>query len=149
MINCYEREVTMIRVLLADDEPVMRAVLREVFDADDRFAVVAAVGSGPEAVLAAQATAPDVVLLDERMPGGGVEAAEALREQGVPSTVVFLSGRMEPSLVARMLRAGARGAIAKGDVGAALPDLVERCVRGEVILATPSAAEGLRLYAGG
>lgn len=138
----------MIRVLVADDEPVVRGALSEVFEADDRFVVVGAVGSGPEAVQTARTAAPDVVLLDERMPGGGVEAAESLREEGVPATVVFLSGRMEPSLVARMLRAGARGVIAKGDVGGALTDLVERCVRGEVILATPSAAEGLRLYGG-
>jgi DNA-binding NarL/FixJ family response regulator len=137
-----------IRVVVADDDVEVAAALCAVFEADDRFEVAAAVHTGGDAIEVLRDGRPATLLLDVGMPGGGVVAAAHINDLGLPVTVVALTAQADAALVAAMVRVGARGVLLKGRAGRALPDLVERCSNGQVILATPAAAEGIRLLLG-
>lgn len=133
-------------MLVADDDPVFRAALRDVLAEDDRFLVVAerATGHGLGRVVAD--TRADLVLVDVRMPSGGVAAvtsALAARSVGGP-VVVGLSGETSAVAVAAMFGAGATGFIAKGATGPDLPDLLARCAAGERVLGVPAAEVAVR-----
>lgn len=136
-----------IRVVVADDDAGVRSALCAVLEDDHRFSVVGEAGNGPEAVVVAALERPDVVLVDVRMPGDGVEAARAIRAANERVTIVAVTASADANLVARMLVAGAHGVLVKGRLGD-FADLVARCHAGEIVLATPAAAEGLRVYAG-
>src|SRR5207342_127456 len=140
--------MSRIRVVIADDDVGIRSALEDVLDDDPRFNVVGSVATGGELRALVRSVAPDVALLDIRMPGGGPEAARALLEDGLssgrrPLVVIAVSAHTGVANVVSMLRAGAVGYLAKGRL-AALPDLVARCADGEVMLAVPGAAEALR-----
>jgi two-component system nitrate/nitrite response regulator NarL len=140
-----------IRVAIADDDAGIRSALSDVLSADPRFDVVGTVANGDDLCRLVGDVAPDVVLLDVRMPGGGAIAAETLR--ACPSAtgvhgpaVIAVSAITGAATVVSLLRAGAVGYLAKGRLSA-LPDMVARCAAGEVVLAVPSAAEALRRLA--
>lgn len=141
----------MIRVLIGDDDDTFREALTDVLGADARFEIVGTAASGTELVGLAAVAAADIALIDVRMPSGGVWAASALSDPDAawaPLTVVAVSADTGAGTVASMLRAGATGYLAKGSVGAQLPDLVARCASGEAILAVPGSAEALRRLIG-
>ncbi|MCE6996581.1 response regulator transcription factor [Saccharothrix sp. S26] len=104
----------MIRVLLADDEAMVRAGVKAILDTDPGIEVVAEATDGREAVDLARTHQPDVVLLDIRMPRlDGLAAAAELR-QTVPGTaVVMLTTFDEDEYVARALGDGANGFLLK------------------------------------
>ena len=83
-----------IRVAIADDDAGIRSALADVLAADPRFAVVGAAATGEELCRLVRSVAADVVLLDVRMPGGGVDAARALR------TCSPVSGARPPAVIA-------------------------------------------------
>jgi len=132
-----------IKVVVADDDARVRGALIALLRTDRRFAVVAELSDGTTLVETVRRTEPDVVLLDVRMPGGGVEAARAL-QAGPPVVIVAISAEISAPVVAEMVRAGANGYLAKGHLGADLPESVVRCVNGEVLLAVPTASQALR-----
>ena len=134
----------VIRVLLVDDDDDVRAALTEVIEDDPRFEVVAAGRDAPDAVRLAQEHRPDLVLLDVRMPGGGVAAARALRKGSPDGVLVGVSAHADAATVEQMVRAGVVGFFTKGQLGADLPDQLHLCVRGHVVLATDTAALALR-----
>lgn len=81
-----------IRVLLVDDEPLVRCGLRMRLGSEPDFEVVGEASSGEEAIRLANELRPDVVLLDVRMPGmGGLRAAQALSMGGAHTQVVMLT----------------------------------------------------------
>ena len=85
-------EVLMIRVLLVDDQAVVRRALRVRFHLEPDLEVVGEASTGSEALTLAQALTPDVVLMDIQMPGmDGIEATAALRRVVPQSVVVILS----------------------------------------------------------
>ena len=133
-----------IRVVVADDDEMVRTVLSEVMAGDPRFTVVGEAADGIEVLDVVARSGADVVLLDVRMPSGGATAARALLRQGLPVVVVAVSAETSPDTITSLLRAGVRGYLAKGRLGSQLPDLVARCLAGEVILAVPTAAHALR-----
>ena len=103
-----------LRVVLADDEPLVRAGLAGIIETDDGVRVVAQVSSGEEALAAVRAHRPDVVLLDVRMGAmGGLEAlAEIRRSPGsLPCLMVTTFG--EDEYVAEAIRLGADGFVLK------------------------------------
>lgn len=122
------------RLVLADDDEDVLDALASVFESDERFTVVTSVGSGDAAQLAVREQPIDAVLLDARMPGGGVEAARAILDLRPTLCVVVLSARLENSLVDELLNLGVRGILHKGRVGGCLPSLLARCVAGEVVV---------------
>jgi DNA-binding NarL/FixJ family response regulator len=122
----------MIRVLVVDDQEMMRAGFRTILEAQGDIAVVAEAGDGAAAIEAAQRTHPDVVLMDIRMPRmDGIEATRRLRDQ----RVVILTTFDHDEYIVEGLRAGASGFLLKD----APPEELIRAVRvvaaGDALLA--------------
>lgn len=104
----------MIRVLLVDDQTLVRQGIRSLLGLAEDVEVVAEAEDGMTALAAVREHAPDVVLLDLRMPRhDGIWALEALRESGDATPVLVLTTFDDDELVLRALRAGARGYLLK------------------------------------
>jgi DNA-binding NarL/FixJ family response regulator len=129
-----------IRILLVDDQRLMREGLRILLELESDLEVVGEVENG-EAVLEAYADLePDVVLMDVRMPGmDGVEATWRLRERWPEARVVILTTFDDDEYVFEGLRAGARGYLLKDVSGQDLAEAV-RTVAGGGALIEPSVA---------
>lgn len=107
-------EVPMIRVLLVDDQAVVRRALRVRFHLEPDLRVVGEASSGSEALTLAQTLSPDVVLMDIRMPGmDGIEATAALRRVVPQSAVVILSIYDDAQIRGRAQAAGAAALVEK------------------------------------
>lgn len=104
----------MIRVVIADDQPMMRAGFKAVLEATGDIQVVAEAGTGAEAVRAATEHAPDVVLMDIRMPGmDGIEATQIITASDTRARVLMLTTFDDDDYVYGALRAGASGFLVK------------------------------------
>ncbi len=104
----------MIRVLLADDQALVRAGFRMILRAEPDIEVVGEAGDGREAVALAKSLAPEVVLMDIRMPDlDGVEAARRIAAAGDPPQVLMLTTFDLDEYVYEALRAGASGFLLK------------------------------------
>ena len=133
----------MIRVLLADDHPVVREGLRGMLAAEQGIAVVAEAASGAEAVAMAATHRPDVVLMDLRMPhGDGVEATAAILDATPGARIVVLTTYETDADIVRAVEAGAVGYLLKDATTAALGNAIRAAARGETVLA-PSVAQRL------
>ncbi|WBB67263.1 response regulator transcription factor [Micromonospora sp. WMMD812] len=103
-----------VRVLLADDQPLVRAGLRVLITDAPDLDVVGEAGSGAEAIRLARDLAPDVVLMDLRMPGtDGIQATRAITAHGGPTRVLVLTTFDDDEHVHGALRAGASGFLVK------------------------------------
>ncbi|GIJ21394.1 response regulator [Micromonospora lutea] len=103
-----------IRVLLADDQPLVRAGLRVLITDVPDMAVVGEAGTGAEAVRLAREMVPDVVLMDLRMPGtDGIQATRTITDSGGPVRVLVLTTFDDDEHVHAALRAGASGFLVK------------------------------------
>lgn len=132
-----------IRLLIADDHPIVRDGLRGIFDADPGVDVVGEAEDGARAVALAVALEPDVVLMDLRMPGtDGVTAIRELTTRGVPSRVLVLTTYDTDSDVLPAIEAGATGYLLKDAHADELSRAVRAAARGESVLA-PSVATKL------
>jgi len=133
-----------IRILVADDHPVVRDGIRGMLERDERIAVVGEAGNGPEAVALVRATDPDLVLMDLRMPGGdGVSAIRELRAANPtrPRILVLTTYDTDRDIHAA-IDAGADGYLLKATSRTELVDAVVRAAAGQSVLA-PSAARSL------
>ncbi len=137
-----------IRLLLADDQALVRGALTALLDLERDLTVVAQVGRGDEVLPAAREHAAHVALLDVEMPGGdGITAAAALRS-GYPacrSLIVTTFGR--PGYLRRALAAGASGFIVKDTPAEQLADAVRRVHRGLRVVDPDLAVESLTVGA--
>lgn len=134
----------MIRLLLADDQALVRGALAALLDLEPDIEVVAQVGRGDEVVAAAREHGAEVCLLDIEMPGlTGIEAAQVLRRElpGVRSLIVTTFGR--PGYVRRALDAGAGGFVVKDTPARQLADAVRRVHAGLRVVDPDLAAESL------
>ncbi|MFI6681508.1 response regulator transcription factor [Kribbella sp. NPDC050470] len=133
-----------IRLLIADDQALVRGALAALLDLETDLEVVSEVGRGDEVIEAARATKPDVALLDVEMPGlDGIEAAAALRSAvpGVRILMVTTFGR--PGYLRRAMEAGAAGFVVKDTPAAQLADAVRRVHQGLRVVDPSLAAETL------
>jgi DNA-binding NarL/FixJ family response regulator/EAL domain-containing protein (putative c-di-GMP-specific phosphodiesterase class I) len=101
------------RVLLVDDNPGLLGELIAVIEAEPGFEVVGSTAVASEAVSLATFHQPHVALIDWRTPGGGIDVVAEIRERSPATQVVGISIHRHPQIVMAMLRAGARGFIAK------------------------------------
>jgi DNA-binding NarL/FixJ family response regulator len=121
-----------LRVVIADDQPMMRAGFKAVLEATGNIEVVAEAGTGEEAVLAARRHDPDVVLMDIRMPGlDGIEATRRLPGHRVLILTTF--GLDE--YIIEALRAGASGFLLKDAPTQEVVDAVRAVAAGDAVLA--------------
>jgi DNA-binding NarL/FixJ family response regulator len=103
-----------IRVILADDQPLVRAGLRRMIEQTADIDVAGEAGTGAEAVRLARDTSPDVVLMDIRMPGmDGIEATQLITGGGMNAHVLVLTTFDDDDYVYGALRAGASGFLVK------------------------------------
>jgi DNA-binding NarL/FixJ family response regulator len=130
----------MIRVLIADDHPVVRQGLRTFLGVQDDIEVVGEASDGPEVVSQAEALDPDVILLDLKMPGGdGLAALGELRERGVRARVLVLTSAGERTRVLPVVRAGAAGYLYKDVDPNALVQAIRAVHDGNVLFAQEAA----------
>ncbi|WP_442907603.1 response regulator [Kineococcus sp. G2] len=123
-----------VRVLLVDDDPLVRSALRMVLGGPDDLEVVGEAADGEEAVALAAATAPDVALVDVRMPRrDGISAAREITAAGA-TRVVVLTTFGEDEAVLAALRAGADGFLLKDTPPAEIVAAVRRAAAGEPVL---------------
>ncbi|NJP42817.1 response regulator [Actinacidiphila epipremni] len=131
----------MIRILLADDHPVVREGLRAMLEAEADLEVVGEASSGPQAEAQAAALTPDIVLMDLRMPGGGgVDSIVRMTAAGLPCRVIVLTTYETDGDILRAVEAGAAGYLLKDLARGELADAVRAAARGETVLAPTVAA---------
>ena len=133
-----------ISVMLADDQALFREGLRAVLSVQAGLCVVAEAANGKEAVAGARKWAPQVVLMDLRMPVmDGVEATRKLRETSPNSQVIVLTTFDDDEQVFDALRAGALGYLLKDAPPARLVEAIHAAARGESFLQPSIAAKVL------
>jgi len=137
----------MIRVLLVDDQELVRTGLRGILREAFGFAVVGECADGGEVVAAVEATAPDVVLMDVRMPfTDGVQATTRLRQRADSPPVLALTTFDDDEALAGMLRAGASGFVLKGVPAEDLQRAVQVVAGGGAWLDPAVTARVLAIY---
>jgi DNA-binding NarL/FixJ family response regulator len=133
----------MIRVLIADDQSLVRAGLRSLLDGEPDLVVVGEAGDGRQAVDAATTLSPDVVLMDIRMPVlDGIAAARELADRGSPAKVLMLTTYDLDEYLFSALRAGAAGFLLKDTTAESLAAGVRTVAAGDGLLA-PTATKRL------
>jgi DNA-binding NarL/FixJ family response regulator len=132
-----------IRLLIADDHPVVRDGLSNMFARDPEFEVLGEAADGSEAVRLAQALQPDVILMDLRMPRmDGLTAITELARRGIPARVLVLTTYDTDSHVLPAIEAGATGYLLKDAPRDDLLRAVRAAAHGEAVL-SPSVAARL------
>ncbi|MEU2755863.1 MULTISPECIES: response regulator transcription factor [Streptomyces] len=133
-----------VRVLLAEDQGMMRGALALLLGMEPDLEVVAQVGSGDEVLSAAREQRPDVALLDIEMPGlSGLEAAALLRDQVPGCRVLMVTTFGRPGYLRRAMDAGAAGFVVKDGPVDELAEAVRRVLRGETVIDPALAAAAL------
>lgn len=138
-----------IRVLLVDDEPLLRRSLRIAIDHEDGLEAVGEAATGEEAIAQSRALPPDVVLMDIRMPGGnGIEATRAITDDAeLQGTKVIVLTMFElDEYVYGALRAGASAFLLKDATPERLVDAIRRVHAGESLFAPQVMARLVEHY---
>jgi DNA-binding NarL/FixJ family response regulator len=141
----------MIRLLIADDHPLVRHALTQLLGAVDDIDVVASTADGREAVATALEASPDVVLMDLEMPElNGIEATRALKAAGSPARVVILTTFSDRARIMGALDAGALGYLLKDAEPEEIIRGVRAAAKGDSPLAPRAAREMIteRAHAG-
>jgi EAL domain-containing protein (putative c-di-GMP-specific phosphodiesterase class I)/CheY-like chemotaxis protein len=120
-----------IRVLIAEDEPSVRAALAALIEAEAGLKLVGAVGDADAAIASATTLLPDVAIVDVGMPGGGgARAAREIRRHSPATKVLALSASDDRATVLEMLEAGVVGYLVKGGSVAAILESIEQVADG-------------------
>jgi two-component system, NarL family, response regulator DesR len=135
---------TPIRVLLADDEHLIRLALAQMLDLEDDLSVVAEAATGDEAVAMAIKESVDVAVLDLQMPGlDGIAVAERLSDQLPGCGAVIVTSHGRPGHLKRALSAGVRGFLPKTTSAVTLADVVRKVHAGGRHVDPELAAEAI------
>lgn len=136
----------MIRVVLADDEDLLRSALASLLALEDDIDIVAQARDGDEAVRLVAEHRPEAVLLDLEMPGrDGVSAAEAIVSDAGGPRVVLVTRHARPGVLTRALKAGVHGFLPKSTPAERLADVIRAVVAGERYVDPTIAAQALTL----
>jgi two-component system, NarL family, response regulator DesR len=134
----------MIRVLLAEDQAMVRGALAALLELEGDIQIVAQVGRADEVVAQALATQPDVALLDIEMPGGdGLEAAASLRQALPTCRTLILTTFGRPGYLRRAMESGAVGFLLKDAPATQLATAIRRAIAGERIVDPTLASAAL------
>jgi two-component system response regulator DesR len=133
-----------VRVLLAEDQAMVRGALSALLSLEDDIEIVAEASRGDEVLPAALNTLPDVALLDIEMPGGdGLEAAAVLHERLPSCLVVILTTFGRSGYLRRAMESGAVGFLLKDAPASELAEAIRRAVKGERVVDPALAAAAL------
>ena len=133
-----------IRVLLAEDQAMIREALAALLSFEDDIEVVAQVGRGDEVTPAALASKPDVALLDIEMPGmDGLTAAAALSQASPGTKIVILTTFGRPGYLRRAMEAGASGFVVKDSPADRLARTIRQVLSGQRVIDPELAAAAL------
>lgn len=136
--------MSKIRILIADDHALVRDGIRALLSLCDDLEVVGEAGDGREAIAAAHALEPDVILMDIAMPGlGGLEATLAIRRENPRAKILVLTQYEDREYVTRFLKSGAAGYVLKKAAGSELASAVRAVHRGGLVLDPALAREVL------
>lgn len=136
----------MIRLLVADDEALVRECIVAHLKSEDSFIVVAQASDGQDAVDQAIATQPDVAVLDALMPGlDGFGAAAGILANVAECKVILLSAHARPGYVSRALSAGASGFVLRSDTASSLVSAIRDVYAGQRVVNQDLAAQSLAL----
>lgn len=135
-----------IRIVVADNEQLIRDSLSVILSAPEDMNVVAVAADGAQAVAAVREAAADVVVLDLDMPVmNGLEAAEAVRAESPDCGIVILTSHGRPGYLQRSMRLGVRGFITKDTSAAKLADVVRQVHAGGRFIDPEIATDALAL----
>ncbi len=124
-----------LRVVMIDDHEIVRNGLKHILDGDPEFAVVGEADDGPSGLAAVEATRPDVVLLDVRLPSlSGSEVCRLIAERVPETRILVLSAFGDDHLVYQCLVAGAAGYVLKDIVHFDLKKSLKAVARGESVI---------------
>jgi DNA-binding NarL/FixJ family response regulator len=138
-----------VRVLIADDQALVRGGFRMILEAKDDMEVVGEAGDGAEAVALVDELRPDVVLMDVRMPGvDGIEATRRIAASGSSARIVILTTYDVDEYVFAALRAGASGFLLKVVRPPELTEAIRIVARGDALLAPGVTRRLLDRFAG-
>ncbi|MFI8516731.1 response regulator [Streptomyces sp. NPDC085481] len=138
------RPLSRTRVLLAEDQGMMRGALALLLGMEPDIEVVAQVGRGDEIVDAALLARPEVALLDIELPGrSGLEAAADLRDEVPDCRVLILTTFGRPGYLRRAMEAGAAGFLVKDGPVEELAEAIRKVLRGETVIDPALAAAAL------
>ncbi|MFN8029112.1 MAG: response regulator transcription factor [Dermatophilaceae bacterium] len=133
-----------IRVVLVDDQALVRGALAALLDLEIDLTVVGEASSATEAIALAASVTPDVVLMDVDMPGmDGIEATAALRASGSTARVLIVTTYGRPGYLRRALQAGASGFVVKDTPARLLADAVRRVHTGMRVVDPALAMDSL------
>jgi two-component system, NarL family, response regulator DesR len=136
--------VKTIRVLLAEDQAMIREALAALLSFEDDIEVVAQVGRGDEVTAAAKRSDPDIALLDIEMPGlDGLSAAAELRQACPKTKIVILTTFGRPGYLRRAMESGASGFIVKDSPAAKLARTIRDVLAGQRVIDPDLAAAAL------
>jgi two-component system response regulator DesR len=134
----------VIRVLIAEDQAMVRGALKALISLEKDIEVVAEVGRGDEVLAAALAAKPDIALLDVEMPGmDGLAVARALRDRLPECRALMLTTWARPGLVRRAMENGAQGYLLKDAPAQDLVRAIRRCAEGMSVIEPGLAIEAL------
>jgi DNA-binding NarL/FixJ family response regulator len=132
MDSAHVGEMAQIRVVLADDHPIVRSGIRGLLEREPDIAVVAETRDGVAALRLARDLTPDVLLLDLELPElSGVEVARRIRQDGSAARVLVLSAHDDEAHILGLLAHGAAGYLTKAEAPGRIVDAVRGVARGE------------------
>ena len=135
----------MIRILIAEDQAMVRGALASLLSLEEDLEVVAEIARGDEVLAAARACSPDVALLDIEMPGAnGLEVCEQLATALPALRVLIVTTFGRPGYLRRAMQGGAAGFLLKDAPAQELAEAIRRAVAGERRIYDPLAAAALR-----
>jgi DNA-binding NarL/FixJ family response regulator len=131
---------TPVRVVVADDHPLLRDGVARTLEESGLFAIVGQCGSADEAIRLAQSLRPDILLLDISMPGSGLAAARRVGETAPDVKIVMLTVSEAGDDIMAALRSGAKGYVLKGVGSATLVEILTSIAKGESYVSPSLAA---------
>jgi DNA-binding NarL/FixJ family response regulator len=142
--------MTSIKVILADDHPVVREGIRKLLEQSPEITIIGEASQGEEVLHLVEELTPDVLLLDMEMPGmGGDEVAQKVQESGLPVRILALSAHNDSHYIRGAMIHGASGYLLKEEVPSMILDAVQGVSRGEEGWVSRQVAAQMSSWVGG
>jgi DNA-binding NarL/FixJ family response regulator len=124
--------ITEIRILIADDHPVVRQGLKQIIEADPEIKVIAEAGDGRNALSQIKTLLPDIAVLDINMPGAdGLMVAQTISDEGLLVGIILLTAHREEDLFNRALEVGVKGYVLKDSATTDITSAIKAVAAGQ------------------